>query len=458
LRVVAGVPFIGAGKIIKKGERFITPDMVIVASCNGLGEMSRKFHDVYRNHLINPNYVYQPRPIVVNSWEGTYMNFDEEKLCKMIRACEGLGVDTFVLDDGWFGKRDNDKTSLGDWFVNTNKLPNGLNKVIKTAHECGMRFGLWFEPECISKESELYKNHPDWVLCVENRDKGYSRNQLSLDFSKSEVVEYIFRSMKTILEKYQIRYIKWDLNRNLTGVKNTDIYLRYMDGVYGLYEKLLAEFPDLFIEGCAGGGGRFDAGILYYSPQIWTSDNSDAYSRSFIQYATSLCYPLSTMSNHYSVCPNHQTNRTTPSNTRANIAYLGAFGYEFDPLTLSETEREEMKKQIATYKRIQELIFKGDVYRLENPFESGKFCMSVVDKDKSRAIVVFMQGISHFIQSPNTLYLRGLDSNKKYTISGIDGVFEGQSLMKYGIRMQPLWGDCASTMLEIIQYNENKKL
>ncbi|MDE6273878.1 MAG: alpha-galactosidase, partial [Clostridiales bacterium] len=375
--------------------RFYTPQAALCYSDEGLGALSRAYADFLREKVIDPNYVYKLRPIVVNNWEATYFDFNNEKLFAIIDEAAKLGVDTFVLDDGWFGKRDNDRSGLGDWFVNEEKLAGGLKTVINRCKQKGLHFGLWFEPEMVNEDSDLFRAHPDWAISKDGVVPVRSRNQLVLDFTRKEVVDYAFAAVSKILKENDISYVKWDMNRFITEIytdalpahRQGEFMHRYILGVYDLAERLTSAFPEVFFEGCASGGGRFDAGMLYYFPQIWTSDDTDAFERTKIQWGTSYCYPVSAMSCHVSACPNHQTRRVTPLNTRGAVASLGATGYELDLSKLSEEEKKEVKEQIKQYKKIDELVLKGDLYRLCNPFESNYFAMLLVSKDKSQAYV-----------------------------------------------------------------------
>ncbi len=439
---------------LRGGESFVTPQVLLPYSNAGMGGMSREIHDFLRERIINPAYAFKRRPVVINNWEATYFDFDNEKLCAIITEAAKLGIDTFVLDDGWFGKRTNDFAGLGDWFVNEEKLKGGLKKVSACCKEHGMKFGLWFEPEMVNEDSELFRAHPDWALCKEGVEPMRSRQQLVLDFTRKEVVDYIFGAVSKIIKENDISYIKWDMNRyvsecysaSLPYHRQGEVMHRYILGVYDLAQRLLDEFPDLFIEGCAGGGGRFDAGMLYYFPQIWTSDDSDAHERTKIQWGTSLCYPLSSMSCHVSVCPNHQTGRTVPFDTRGNIASLGAFGYELDVTKMTDEDNEGVKAQIEACKRTDRLILSGELYRLSNPLESNYFCMLVVSKDKSEAYVVGERGLCIPFWSDKfypRIRLRGLDNNAFYEIEELKTVLSGGALMEAGIPL-PKTGDFGS--------------
>ena len=456
LRANVGMQLLHGGIRLSENEELTSPEAILVYSDNGLGGMSRSFHKLYRKHLINPKFVDKIRPIVINSWESVVFDISEEKLLAFIRSAGGLGIDMIVLDDGWFGVRNNDDCSLGDWFVDRNKLPNGLKPIIDCAHENNMKFGLWFEPESISPNSDLCRAHPEWVLGTNGREGVQFRQQWCLDFSNTEVVAYIFESIKKILKEYEIDYIKWDMNRPLTDIENAKKYYDYEKGVYALYDMLSKEFPDVLIEGCASGGGRFDAGILQYSPMIWTSDNTDAWERAKIQYTTSFCFPLQTMSNHVSKCPNIQTGRVTPLSTRGAIASLGALGYELKTADLSIPEKEEIRRQIRTYKDDAELILTGDLYRLKNPFTDGCFCELIVDDKKTQAYFVYMRSLNepHVFVQPY-VKLKGLNSEKYYLLEERGEIRSGESLEKIGIRPILPVGDFAS---EVIHLRELEKI
>lgn len=456
LRVQGGINDYMFGWELNSGDEFITPQVAICYSSKGLGEMSRSYHDFFRQYIINPNYVNKHRPIVINNWEATYFDFDNKKLFAIIDEAAELGIDTFVLDDGWFGKRNNDKSSLGDWVVNGNKLHGGLTSIINHCKEKGLKFGLWFEPEMVSEDSDLYRDHPDWAIKKEGVDPCKSRNQLVLDFTKKEVIDYIFKKISSILNQYDISYIKWDKNRDIT--ENYSSHLspnrqgeflhRYTLGFYELAERLTKTFPNVLFEGCAGGGGRFDGGALYYFPQIWTSDDTDALERTKIQWGTSICYPLSSMSCHVSTCPNHQTQRITPFSTRGVIASLGASGYELDLTKLSQEEKRQIKEQIIHYKQIDDLILKGDVYRLSNPFASNYFCEMVISKDKNKAYIVGERFRGDPSDHDRILKLKGLDEKRVYLLHELNIRASGKALMNIGI-MYPRLPDCGSWMWHI---------
>lgn len=450
VRLQIGLNVLHGGFTIGVGETFVAPEAVLVYG-NGYGEMSRNFHDLYRKHLINPKYQDVAYPIVLNSWESMYFDFNEEKFLDFIEEAKGLGVDTIVMDDGWFGARDNDASSLGDWFVDGRKFPNGLKKVIDACHKNGMRFGIWFEPEMISPKSELYTKKPQWCLHTEGRVGKLGRNQYNLDFSKKEIVDYVYKQICTILDEYDISYVKWDMNRLMSDVPNAITYHKYVLGVYDLYTRLTTRYPDVFIEGCAGGGGRFDPAILYYSPMIWTSDNTDAYMRTRIQYGTSLCYPLSTMSNHVSACPNHQTGRITPLETRYAVASLGRLGYELNPKLLSNEERERICGQIERYKKDRELLVTGDLYRLVSPFVSGDFSEIIVSKDKKNAYVAYVAGLYNKNSYAKKLRLKGLVETAMYFVEEENKRYTGEFLMRVGLTMRLEEQDFAACVWHLSQ-------
>lgn len=451
LRICGGIHDHSFGWKLNAGEAFETPQVAMCYSSDGLGAMSRAYHDFFRAFIIDPKWVNARRPIVVNNWEATYMDFDNEKLFAIIDEAAGTGIDTFVLDDGWFGARNSDNCALGDWFVNEEKLKGGLKAVIDRCRQNGLKFGLWFEPEMISEDSDLYRAHPDWAIRKEGVEPVRMRNQLVLDFTRKDVVNYMFNVISKILNENDISYVKWDKNREITenfsaslpADRQGEFLHRYTLGFYDLADRLTKAFPEIFFEGCAGGGGRFDGGALYYFPQIWTSDDTDALERTKIQWGTSICYPLSTMSCHVSACPNHQTWRTTPFATRGAIASLGATGYELDLSKLTDEEKQQVKLQIDNYKGIDDLILDGELYRLSDPCSANYFCEMVVAKDKSRAYLVGEQ----FRADPNdhnrVLKLQGLDENKVYTIREMGISASGSALMGAGL-LYPKLHDCES--------------
>lgn len=435
--------------VLDCNEEFETPEAVLAFSNEGLSGLSREYHDAYRNHIINKRYVRVERPVLINNWEATYFDFTVDKLKDIIDAVDGTGIDTFVLDDGWFGVRNNDKSSLGDWFVNKEKLEGGLSTIIDYAHSKNLKFGLWFEPEMISEDSELFRNHPDFAIGAENRPRCYTRNQFVLDLTRADVRDYIVESVNKILSENDIDYVKWDFNRNITDAfscklpkeRQGEFSHRYALGLYDICDRIVNANPDIFFEGCAGGGGRFDPAMLHYFPQIWTSDDSDAEERTYIQYGTSLCYPLSSMSCHVSICPNHQTGRTSPFSTRADIAQLGATGYELDTTVFTDEDRKAVKEQIDEYKYCQDLILDGDLYRIESPFETNNFTEAVVSKDKSKAILVYYRRLGSVNNEISRIRMKGLNPDKKYFVKELNSAFYGETLMNVGICVSFDWAE-----------------
>lgn len=432
---------------LKKGESFQTPEMVMVYSEEGSNKMSQTFHKLYRTRLARGNRRDEGRPILINNWEATYFDFNEEKILKIAEKAKELGIELFVLDDGWFGKRNIDNCSLGDWYPNLEKLPGGITGLAEKIEEMGMKFGLWFEPEMTNKDSDLFRAHPDWLLADLRRSYCHSRNQYVLDFSKPEVVDYIHAQMRKILKEAPVSYVKWDMNRAFSEVFSNGndrehqgkVRHKYILGVYSLYERLIEEFPEILFESCASGGARFDPGMMYYAPQAWTSDNTDAVDRIKIQYGTSFAYPLSSMGSHVSASPNHQVRRSTSLDTRANVAYFGTFGYELDITRLPEEELETMKKQIAFMKKHRDLIQKGTFYRLLSPFEGTSSAWMVVSEDRSEALAAYFRVMQPANGKFERIYLKGLDAAEKYTVQeqfGAEmqyGDFGGDELMYAGM-------------------------
>ncbi|NEW00637.1 alpha-galactosidase [Bacillus megaterium] len=430
---------------LNPGTSFYTPEAILVYTDEGLNQMSQTYHNLYNKHLIRGKYIGNERPVLMNNWEGTYLDFNEEKIINMAEKASQLGVELFVLDDGWFGKRDTDTTSLGDWFVNEEKLPSGIGYLAAKINELGMKFGLWFEPEMTNIDSHIMVKYPDWVVGTPNRQRKQGRHQYVLDFSQDEVVDYLFTLMDRILSSANIEYIKWDMNRCITEAYSSalsetaqgEFFHRYILGVYKLYEKLIQKYPNILFESCASGGGRFDPGMLYYAPQTWASDDSDAIERLKIQYGTSYVYPISSIGSHVSSIPNHQVGRFTPLNTRANVAYFGTFGYELDPSTLDIQESNEIKKQINYYKKHRWLITKGDFYRLLSPFEGNETAWSVVDKKKENAIVGWYQTLSVPNENYKRVKLIGLNDTTNYYIEELDTTYSGSELMNMGLTLTP---------------------
>ncbi len=439
--LMGGVNDFDFGWKLEAGERFEAPEVVIAYSNEGVGGMSRAFHDAYRNHLIAPERVFASRPIVINNWEGTYFDFNTDKLKSIVDAVEGAGIDTFVLDDGWFGVRNSDKSGLGDWVVNTDKLEGGLQAIIDHVHAKGMKFGLWFEPEMVSEDSDLFRAHPDYAIGAPNRPRCYSRHQFVLDLTRADVRDYIVESVNAILREYPIDYVKWDYNRNVTDIyssglekeRQMEFAHRYALGLYDLCERIIVANPQVFFEGCSGGGARFDPAVLHYFPQIWTSDDTDAEERTRIQYGTSIVYPLSAMSCHVSAVPNHQTHRITPMQTRGHIAHLGATGYELDTSEFTDADRDEVRAQVEEYKKYEQLMLRGDLYRLDNPFESCYFSEMLVSKDKSEAMLTVYRRLALPNAEPKRVMLAGLDAEKNYCIEELNVTAKGSTLINLGL-------------------------
>ncbi len=442
-RVQAGIHPDGFAWQLLQGESFHSPEVVMVYSPNGLNGMSQVFHKLYRTRLARGVWRDKVRPILINNWEATGPDFTESKIVEIAKNARELGAELFVLDDGWFGNRENDVTGLGDWYVkNFNKLPEGICGLARKINELDMQFGLWIEPEMVNKDSDLYREHPDWILCAPNRSASPSRNQYVLDFSRQEVVDYIFGLLEKVMAESNVSYIKWDMNRYISECYSNEkteeeqgkVFHQYILGVYQLYERLIERFPKVLFESCSSGGARFDPGMLYYAPQTWCSDDTDAIERIQIQYGTSYVYPLISMGAHVSEVPNQQVGRVTPIETRANVAMFGAFGYELDPCRLTERERKIVKKQIAFVKKHRELVQNGDFYRLLNPFENRNAAWMVVSTDKKQALVGF-----YCIRAvPNDgwtrIRLAGLEEERNYIIEDNEDVsYSGSELMNVGM-------------------------
>lgn len=423
------------------GGTFQTPEAVMVYTDQGLNALSQTYHKLYRGRLARGYWRDRPRPILLNNWEATYFDFTEERLVEIARGAKKAGVELFVLDDGWFGKRCHEKAGLGDWAANPDRLKNGITGLAEKIDALGMKFGLWFEPEMVNKDSDLYRAHPDWIIQTPMRHASHGRFQYVLDFSRKEVVDCIYHMMAEILSEAKVSYIKWDMNRSISECysaalpadRQGEVYHRYILGVYDLYERLTSRFPEVLFESCASGGGRFDPGMLYYAPQCWTSDDSDAAERIKIQYGTSYCYPVSSMGAHVSVTPNHQVNRNTPLHTRANVAYFGTFGYELDLNVLTGEELEEVKAQTAFMKEYRNLFQFGTFYRLQSPFENPISAWMVVSADQKEAVVGWYRMLNGVNLPCTRLRLQGVDPDKKYTVKGDPFEHYGDELMNCGL-------------------------
>lgn len=425
---------------LEKGESFFAPEAAMVYSDKGFEKMSHIFHRAIRNNLCRGKLKNARRPVLINNWEGTYFDFTGDKLIAMAKDAADMGVELFVMDDGWFGKRDDDNSGLGDWQVNEKKLGCTLQELSEKIHGLGMKFGIWYEPECVSQDSNLYRAHPDWAFQIPGRNPVRSRNQLVLDFSRKDVRDHIFQEMTQVLDKADVDYLKWDFNRSICDVysaklpadRQGEVLHRYVLGLYEFLDRLGRRYPDMLIEGCSGGGGRFDAGMLHYTPQIWCSDDTDAIERLEIQYGTSFCYPVSTMGAHVSACPNHQTGRTTPLGTRATVAMAGTFGYELDPAKLTEEEKEEIRKQIGRFKEYYELIQRGDYFRLTAPSEERHYAAwEFVSPDQKEALVSVVASKVRTNDPPARVLLRGLKEEGIYLLEGRE--YTGGALMYGGL-------------------------
>lgn len=437
-------------------EHFTAPEVVMIYSDAGFGKMTRSFHDLYRNHLIRSRYLNRKRPILINNWEATYFNFDEKKLLDIAKEASTLGIEMLVMDDGWFGKRNDDNSSLGDWQVNEEKLKGGLSHLVEEVKKTGMKFGIWFEPEMISPNSNLYREHKDWAIQIPNRTITQSRAQYVLDLSRQEVIDAVYKMIASILKSADITYVKWDMNRQLTTLGSSclpadrqgELLHRYMLGVYQLQERLVQDFPDLLLENCSGGGARFDPGMLYYSPQIWCSDDTDAIERLAIQEGTAFVYPLSCIGAHVSVCPNHAVGRNTPFETRGHVALTGTFGYELDITKLSKEEKELVKEQTALYHKYHDLVAKGDYYRLSSYNQTNQFdSWMIVSKDQKKALLFYVQVLAKANTKTKRLRLQGLSVHKKYKIN--DRMYAGDVLLHAGIKIPVPFGDFKSLLIEI---------
>lgn len=447
--------------VLQPGQIFQTPEAVMVYSSNGLGEMSRTYHRLYRTRLCRGVHRDRERPVLVNNWEGTYFDFNTEKIESIAKAGAELGIELFVLDDGWFGKRDNDRTSLGDWTPDLRKLPGGLKDLADRITRLGMKFGLWFEPEMISPDSDLYRQHPDWCLHVEGRRRTEARWQLVLDYSRSDVREYIYNTLSGILSSVPISYIKWDMNRYLTEIGSassapehqSEIAHRYVLGLYELLERLTSTFPNILFENCSSGGGRFDPGMLYYMPQTWTSDDTDAVERLKIQYGTSLVYPVSSIGAHVSAVPNHQVQRMTSLQMRGDVAMSGNFGYELDLTRFTEEEKRIVKRQVNDYKAIRGLVQQGDLYRLLSPFEGNEAAWMFVSADHTEAIVYYFRILAVPNAPEKRLKLAGLSADFDYCIESEDSehsiIWPGDRLMHMGLIIPDLQGDYVSVSFKL---------
>jgi len=459
-RVVMGINPEGFEWLLMPEEEFIAPEVIMVYSDQGIGKMTRTFHDLMRGHLIRGQYKDRKRPILINNWEATYFDFNTQKLLDIAREASKLGIEMLVMDDGWFGRRNSDNCSLGDWVVNEDKIQGGLNYLVNEVNKLGMQFGIWFEPEMISPDSDLYRAHPDWCLRVPDRTPCLSRDQYVLDLTRPEVVETVYAMLSNILKSANITYVKWDMNRPLTDVgsaylppdRQGEVSHRYMLAVYEMMERLTSDFPHILLENCSGGGGRFDAGMLYYSPQIWCSDDTDAIERLEIQRGTAMVYPLSTMGAHVSDCPNHAVHRTTPFETRGYVALAGTFGYELDVTRIPEEDRALIPSQVALYHRFNDLIRQGDYYRIGSYAENHVYdCWAVVSKDQTEALVTYIQVLHRPSFKNQRVRLKGLNPEYYYKDAETGEVFSGSVLMYGGMTMTGIQGDFKGKLIHLVR-------
>ena len=464
LRVMIGINPENFCWKLEPGAKFETPQAVLTFSGEGLNGMSHAFHDLYRNHLIRSPYKNEMRPILINNWEATYFNFDTQKLIDIAREASKDGIEMLVMDDGWFGKRSFDDSSLGDWVVNEEKLKDGLKYLVDEVNKLGMKFGIWFEPEMVSPDSDLFRAHPDWAIQIKGREPGMSRAQYVLDITRKEVRDNIMNQLETILRSANIEYVKWDMNRQITDVGSINLpadqtgefFHRYVLAIYSMQEQLITDFPNLLLENCSGGGARFDPGMFYYSPQIWCSDDTDAIERLSIQEGTALVYPLSTMGAHVSVCPNHACGRTTPFKTRGYVALSGTFGYELDITKLPPEERTMIPRQIALYKKFSPLVREGDYFKIAAASENHEYdCWASISRDKKQALVTFVQLYNHPNYKTRMIKLAGLAADKVYKITWPDEdqqkfppmTLAGSTIMNAGIPIRRDWGDYQAQLI-----------
>lgn len=445
---------------LSPGEEFAAPEVIMSFSDRGLSDLSHNFHRVCRYNVCRGKYKTIPRPVLINNWEATYFDFDGDKIYQIARQASELGVEMLVLDDGWFGKRSSDYCGLGDWTVNEEKLGSPLKALVEKINGLGMKFGIWVEPEMVSEDSELYRTHPDWAFAIPGRKPVRSRNQLVLDFSRREVVDYIFEQICKVLDGANVEYIKWDMNRSITDVYSAAagpaeqgaVLHRYVLGLYDFLERLHGRYPELLIEGCSGGGGRFDAGMLYYTPQIWCSDNTDAIDRIFIQHGTSFGFPVSAVGSHVSACPNHQNGRVTSIETRGCVAMAGSFGYEIDLNRISDEEKACVKGQIKQFHQLWDVIHNGDYYRLTNPAEGAELAAWMFAKqDGSEALLQTVTLNTHGNPLTSYVRLKGLEPTAVYRDEETGLCYGGAALMQGGIPVPQMMGEYKSWNLHLVR-------
>lgn len=423
---------------IKPKEVFEAPEVVMAFTEHGFTGLTHLYHDFYRTNLCQSKFVSEvQRPVLINSWEAAFMDFDDEKLVEIAKAAKNMGVDMLVMDDGWFGKRDDDNSGLGDWVVNENKIKGGLHKLVERIKGLGMKFGIWFEPEMVSEDSDLYRAHPEWAMQIPGRHAVRSRNQMALDMSRKEVQDYLIKSINAILDDADIYYVKWDINRSLADIwsnvlsaeKQGEVYHRYILGLYHVMDEIILTHPDILFEGCSGGGGRYDPAMLYYYPQYWVSDNNNPIDRLKLHYGTSFVYPVSTMGAHIS-----DSGKFVPLKTKAVVAMCGTFGYELNAAKLSKDEQEICRVQSDLFRKYYPIIFNGDYYRLSNPFETGNMtAWQHVTKDKKESLLSVVvtnltcNGPQEYVKA------KGLVPDAMYRINDGKQVLSGAALMYAGL-------------------------
>ena len=434
---------------LEAGAEFTAPEVILSYTNKGLSRLSQQYHHCIMNHICQGKYVHANRPVLINSWEAAYFDFTGDTIVELAKEAKELGIDMVVMDDGWFGKRNDDNSSLGDWYVNEEKLGGTLTKLIERVNAEGVKFGIWIEPEMVSEDSDLYREHPDWAITIPGRKPVRSRNQLVLDFSRKEVRDEIFKRICAVLDQGNVEYIKWDMNRSLADIYAPNVTYDYVLGVYDFLEKLTNRYPDILIEGCSGGGGRFDAGMLYYTPQIWCSDNTDAINRTRIQYGTSFFYPVAAMGSHVSAVPNHQTGRVTSMHTRGVAAMSGTFGYELNPALLSAEEKAEIRAQLAQYREYQGLIREGDYYRLSNPFQDNFAAWMVVSDDRSKALVSVIRLTAEANPPAAYVTLKGMEEDAFYREKTTGKVYPGAALMEAGILLPAAVSEYEAYQIEL---------
>ena len=457
-RVLLGIDDRDFGWQLLPGEDFQAPEAALVFSDEGIGGMSRGFHALWENHLLPVRWMNRKRPVLLNSWEAAYFDFNHDKLLAIAKAAADAGVELFVMDDGWFGHRDDDHTSLGDWNVDRRKLPQGLEGLGQAVRALGIRFGIWMEPEMVSPDSDLFRAHPDWCLHIPGREAIQSRHQLILDMGRQEVQDFVVAAVSDTLKASGASYLKWDMNRNFTNIgsaalpadRQRETAHRYMLGLYAVMERLVEAFPEVLFEGCASGGGRFDAGMLYYVPQIWCSDDTDALCRVEIQYGTTMLFPPSTMGCHVSAVPNHQTARVTPLETRFAVALGGSFGYELDPCKLTDDERAALRDQVAFANRTQLLRLYGNLYWLQMPFNGNDAAWMSVSEDRGEALFTMVRAMARPNAMPPMVRLAGLDAGRRYRVVETDEVYGGDELMRVGLCCPLPYGDAASLVYTLV--------